>query len=625
MYEHPRSTQEVLDEADGMGVSLLEAAAMRAPELLQEEGGMGSSTGLAPLGSSTTSSSRSGGGAALAAKEGEDAAAGGGLPLWAGDLVAAKLAEAAAMASAVALQPLASAAGSLYSSGLGLVAGAFAAQQAGGNAASAERLAVATLATVTAVEASVAPHPAGGSHLAAQGEQGACPSEWFVADAAVQGVRYFVIQGSDSLDHWKTNLTFDPVVFEDARLGVKVHRGVYEAAEALYARYLPLVQEWVDTQPAAQVCFIVSGAAAGCMAREWAWGINNLWRRARVHAAWPRLHWVLTAARVDAAALCSASLLTPSPLALSSPQGHSIGGSMATLLMMMYRLRGVLTPHQIAPSVTFGAPAVFVDGSAGHCNCGGSAPDCHVCNGAGAAGASAAAGSQVAGVAQQGLLRGLGLRESHVINVTMARDIVPRAFTCDYSLVADLLRTWGPGFKAHCCLAREGRKHLYHFVGRVLVLQPSEALRFAGPEPRHPMLPAASDLLLLAAPAGGGLVAEMRTAAQRAATLREGGCCSASEPGSVTEAVWALMDNPHPLDILGGAGSYGNDGAISRYHNPDNYTRALGRLCAERRAAAHKALLAPPRVPALAAQRLQLGGTLTAAGAQQSAAQSAGC
>jgi len=30
------------------------------------------------------------------------------------------------------------------------------------------------------------------------------------------------VQGSDTLDHWKLNITFDPVVFEDPALGVKV-------------------------------------------------------------------------------------------------------------------------------------------------------------------------------------------------------------------------------------------------------------------------------------------------------------------------------------------------------------------------------------------------------------------
>ena len=39
------------------------------------------------------------------------------------------------------------------------------------------------------------------------------------------------------------------------------------------------------------------------------------------------------------------------------------------------------------------------------------------------------------------------------------------------------------------------------------------------------------------------------------------------------DAVMDLLDTPHPLDTLGEVGSYGPDGAISRFHNPDNYTR----------------------------------------------------
>lgn len=41
-------------------------------------------------------------------------------------------------------------------------------------------------------------------------------------------------------------------------------------------------------------------------------------------------------------------------------------------------------------------------------------------------------------------------------------------------------------------------------------------------------------------------------------------------------ALNVLMDSPHPLDILGDPASYGPTGAISRFHNPDNYTAALG-------------------------------------------------
>ena len=54
------------------------------------------------------------------------------------------------------------------------------------------------------------------------------PAAWFVADDPTTQVRYFVIQGSTSLDHWSINFKFDPVIFESPALGVRVHRGVYE-------------------------------------------------------------------------------------------------------------------------------------------------------------------------------------------------------------------------------------------------------------------------------------------------------------------------------------------------------------------------------------------------------------
>jgi hypothetical protein len=50
----------------------------------------------------------------------------------------------------------------------------------------------------------------------------ASPTAWFVVDDPVTCTRFFVIQGSDNFDHWRLNLTFDPVAFEDAELGVKV-------------------------------------------------------------------------------------------------------------------------------------------------------------------------------------------------------------------------------------------------------------------------------------------------------------------------------------------------------------------------------------------------------------------
>lgn len=47
-------------------------------------------------------------------------------------------------------------------------------------------------------------------------------------------------------------------------------------------------------------------------------------------------------------------------------QGHSLGGSLATLLMLMYVRRGVLPPVAIAPVYTFGAPAILCES----CVCG---------------------------------------------------------------------------------------------------------------------------------------------------------------------------------------------------------------------------------------------------------------
>jgi len=267
--------------------------------------------------------------------------------------------------------------------------------------------------------------------------------------------------------------------------------------------------------------------------------------------------------------------------------------------MLMFRRRGVLHPEQIAPVVTFGAPAVFCEGSGGVCT-----PDAAACSIAPSVTSTLSEDAECAG-AEAGLLSGLGLGKDHIVNVIMTRDIVPRAFACDYSLVADLLRSWGAGFKDHCCLAREGRKHLYFFVGEVLVLQPSEVLKFAAQEPLHSMLPPCGGLWALRMPE---TCAVTSTVEDEHAALSTGGgedtsgdssggsdgmvgssTKAARPPGvsaEMTEAVCALMDNPHPLDILGDAGAYGDLGSISRYHNPTNYTCALGRVLKERQAAA---------------------------------------
>lgn len=85
--------------------------------------------------------------------------------------------------------------------------------------------------------------------------------------------------------------------FEDAALGVSVHRGVYEAALALYPRFEPIVLEHLAASPFARVSFT----------------------------------------------------------------GHSLGGSIATVLAIIMVHRGLLRPSQLAPVYTFGAAACFCE------------------------------------------------------------------------------------------------------------------------------------------------------------------------------------------------------------------------------------------------------------------------
>lgn len=450
------------------------------------------------------------------------------------DLVAAKLSEAAAAASAAALLPLASAAGSLYAGSLSLVSSVTSSVTSSvisssvttslGLGSAADRAVRDTIAGITSAEIAGS-HPNSKDVKAASSSTGTkCPSEWFVCDDEAAATRYFVIQGSDSLDHWKTNLMFEPVVFEDADLGIKVHRGAYEAAQALYERFLPLVQEQVDSDPCARVAFT----------------------------------------------------------------GHSIGGAMAVMLMIMFRRRGVLGPQQIAPVYTFGAPAIFCDGALGTCSACITQPD----------------GSETCSLGGT-LLARLGLSEDIIRCCIATRDIVPRAFSCDYSPVAELLRSWGPSWREHSCLAGgasgAGRRQLYVHIGRMLVLQPSPELRFiTEPNPHLPVLPQQPGVYeLLHKPR---LTHAMAAAKLRTQALRNGAALG-PPAASQQEVLAAIMDCPHPLETLADPGAYGSAGSISRYHNPDNYTKALGRVLADRREGAARELgEAPFVVPGCAAK-----------------------
>ena len=133
----------------------------------------------------------------------------------------------------------------------------------------------------------------------------------------------------------------------------------------------------------------------------------------------------------------------------------------------------------------------------------------------------------------------MGLQEGAVRNVLLARDIVPRAFACDYTLVADILKRVSPSFREHRCLSNgarvvsvgsledgvmlhvtpgshllcsagiagvTGSRHqllcthlqvLYYAIGRSLILQPGQGHWFSASDPYHPMLPPQAGLYVL--------------------------------------------------------------------------------------------------------------------------------
>ena len=95
--------------------------------------------------------------------------------------------------------------------------------------------------------------------------------------------------------------------------------------------------------------------------------------------------------------------------------GHSLGGSLATLLALMFEWRGLLPQSAILPVITFGSPCIM---------CGG-----------------------------DHLLHKMNRPASHIKCIVMHRDLVPRAFSCDYpDHVAHVLKRLNGRFRDHPCL-----------------------------------------------------------------------------------------------------------------------------------------------------------------------------
>ncbi|MCO5608624.1 hypothetical protein L7F22_062837 [Adiantum nelumboides] len=203
-------------------------------------------------------------------------------------------------------------------------------------------------------------------------------------------------------------------------------------------------------------------------------------------------------------------LATHGDLARARFTGHSLGGSLAILLPLMLQVRGVLPSAAILPVVTFGSPFIM---------CGGDY-----------------------------LLQKMRLQKNQIQSVIMHRDVVPRAFACDYpDHVAEVLRRLNGRFREHPCL--NNQKLLYAPMGQIYILQPE-----ATAAPFHPLLPE-----------GHGLYS----------IKHQFNCDDLEKAIELRAAQRAFLNLPHPLDILSDPGAYGFDGTVSRDHDPRSYTKAM--------------------------------------------------
>ncbi|XP_050385833.1 phospholipase A1 PLIP1, chloroplastic [Argentina anserina] len=183
--------------------------------------------------------------------------------------------------------------------------------------------------------------------------------------------------------------------------------------------------------------------------------------------------------------------------------GHSLGGSLSLLVHLMLLTRKFVNPSTLRPVVTFGSPFVF---------CGG-----------------------------QKILDELGVDENQIHCVMMHRDIVPRAFSCNYpNHVATLLKRLSGSFRSHPCLIK--KKMLYSPMGKLFILQPHE-----NSSPPHPLLPVGTALYAL----------------------------DKTKHGFLSSVLRAFLNSPHPLETLSDPTAYGSEGTILRDHDSSNYLKAV--------------------------------------------------
>ena len=111
---------------------------------------------------------------------------------------------------------------------------------------------------------------------------------------------------------------------------------------------------------------------------------------------------------------------------------------------------------------------------------------------------------------------------------------------------------------------------MYAPLGLMLILQPDEMQ-----SPAHPLLPPGASLYQVSHPDD-----PLATLSCHASHTSEGSCSPAAarllakRRAEVRAAVLAFLNNPHPLETLADPASYGQEGSISRDHDPRSYTAA---------------------------------------------------
>lgn len=195
-------------------------------------------------------------------------------------------------------------------------------------------------------------------------------------------------------------------------------------------------------------------------------------------------------------------------------------------------------------------------------------------------------------------------------------------------------------------------KSLYNFLGRMAIIKPDPTCHFvtAG-DAHHALLPHTPGLYRLVTPPpplrvhtlggsydliGGVAKSVPEAAGGAAAGAKAGGAASVAaaaarklgfglggakggkggekgdkkkRPETLREATVEFLNSPHPLTTLSEYSAYGANGSISRYHNPDNYTKGLLGLIgqAPHQVKGGSAVTAPPDSRVMAAKACPLG------------------